>query len=53
MNDNDGTNDNFGLDDEERHILSSTDLFGRFSVIGPGVHIVLDGRPVSRGSEGI
>jgi len=29
----------------------SDDLFGDYSVLGPGVHIVLDGRPVSRCSE--
>ncbi len=27
------------------------DMFGDFNVVGPGVHIVLDGRPVSHPSR--
>lgn len=32
-------------DDQRRR--GSEDLFGDFRVLSPGVHIVLDGRPVS------
>ena len=36
---------------EEAEVVHATspgqDLFGDFSVVGPGVHIVLEGRPVS------
>lgn len=38
------------LDGGERGVADgyNTDLFGEYSVVSPGVHIVLDGRPVSR-----
>ena len=40
-----------GATGDEAKVVQATspgqDLFGDFSVVGPGVHIVLEGRPVS------
>ena len=47
----DETRDGDGATGEEAEVVYASspgqDLFGDFSVVGPGVHIVLEGRPVS------
>lgn len=53
MRDNDGSDDDYDLNAQQPRAEYGTDLFGRYSVVGPGVHIVLDGKPVTRGSEAI
>ena len=37
--------------DDRRSIHPTVELFGDFSVLSPGVHIVLDGRAISRNAE--
>ena len=38
-------------DDARRGSHLDSDMFGEFNVVSPGVHIVLDGRPVSHPSR--
>ena len=53
MRDDDGSDEGYTLGNDPADADMTLDLFGQYSVIAPGVHIVLEGRAVSRGNEAL